>query len=812
MTQQALLDAALQLEAAGYSVVPARPDGSKAPIGTWRQYMDTRPSRADLTAWLADGDYDGIGIVCGAISGNLEMLELEGRAVADGLTATIADIADASGLGDLWRRVTSGYTETTPTGGIHILYRVDGPVAGNTKLARRPGPHGPEVLAETRGEGGYVIVAPSGGRTHPSEKPWQVIIGGVDTVATVTGEERDALHVLARSIDAMPTPELSPAPTQKTSSGDGPGVADDYNARTTWDELLTPRGWVQVYTGRDGTRYWRRPGKDVGVSATTGRTDGDNLFVFSTSTAFDAEKPYSRFAAYALLEHGGDMSAAAKHLYAEGYGDHTQQGSKGPFGDIFDGTAVVEPVRHLAPVPDPPASDDSDDDSVDSLRARLIEGGTFILDAPDQVPTVWGDDDEVYWAEGEALMIVGPPGVGKTTLTGQLVRARLGLTEGVLGASVAPTTRRLLYLAMDRPAQIARSLRRTFRPDDRAILNERLVVWKGPPPADIAKAPETLIGLAHMADADTIVIDSLKDAAIGLGEDEVAAGYNRARQMALSSGVQVLELHHLTKRGPNGQAPKELADVYGSAWLTAGAGSVVLIWGAAGDPIVELRHLKQPAAEVGPLRLIHDHDAGTTEVFHGTDLMAMLQRSGYQGLSTRAAAQAMFDTDKPSAAEREKARRRMDKLVQSGLAVANELPTGRPGKPERTYFPAPRESAAESLRTLAGAVDNPVDNKSRQITVEQSFDRITGGDPQITHQDKTAGQQITHQITQTTEGGAAHQITHAPPPIRGVRDDGAGNDLEIRACRACGTILDNGRLLIRGRCSDCISAGRETDR
>src|SRR5690606_35933482 len=170
----------------------------------------------------------------------------------------------------------------------------------------------------------------------------------------------------------------------------------------------------------------------------------------------------------------------------------------------------------------------------------------------------------------------------------------------------------------------------------------------------------------------------------------------------------------------------------------------------------------------------------------------------YQGLSTRAAAQAMFDTDKPSAAEREKARRRMDKLVQSGLATVSEVPTGRPGKPERTYFPAPRESAAESLRTLAGAVDNPVDNKSRQITVEQSFDRITGGDPQITHQDKTAGQQITHQITQITEGGAAHQITHAPPPIRGVRDDGAENDLEIRVCRACGTILDNGRLLIRG--------------
>src|SRR5690606_14476624 len=126
-----------------------------------------------------------------AISGNLEMLEFEGRAVADGLVAGLADIADASGLGDLWRRVTAGYTESSPTGGTHILYRVSGPVAGNTKLARRPGPHGPEVLAETRGEGGYVIVAPSGGRTHPSGKPWNLLVGGIDSIATITPEERD---------------------------------------------------------------------------------------------------------------------------------------------------------------------------------------------------------------------------------------------------------------------------------------------------------------------------------------------------------------------------------------------------------------------------------------------------------------------------------------------------------------------------------------------------------------------------------------------------------------------------------------------
>jgi len=72
--------------------------------------------------------------------------------------------------------------------------------------------------------------------------------------------------------------------------------------------------------------------------------------------------------------------------------------------------------------------------------------------------------------------------------------------------------RRVLYLAMDRPHQI----RRAFR-----LLDQNLVIWKGPPPADLAKHTEILNELAEQADADVVVVDSLKDAAVGLSEDEV---------------------------------------------------------------------------------------------------------------------------------------------------------------------------------------------------------------------------------------------------------------------------------------------------
>jgi replicative DNA helicase len=114
--------------------------------------------------------------------------------------------------------------------------------------------------------------------------------------------------------------------------------------------------------------------------------------------------------------------------------------------------------------------------------ARLIPGGVFILDAPKGIPAVWGSGQQVAWSQGEPLLVVGPPGVGKTTIAGQLVMARLEIGGPVLGMPVTPG-KRVLYLACDRPAQVQRALARLVSEDDRQILDERLVVWKGPPPA-----------------------------------------------------------------------------------------------------------------------------------------------------------------------------------------------------------------------------------------------------------------------------------------------------------------------------------------
>ena len=313
-----LLQSALAFLASGCSIVPAKSDGSKAPIGSWKKWQSERPDAKQLAEWFSDSKVQGFGIVTGAVSGNLEMLEVEGRAVAAGMVEEIRDLAFASGLGEIWNVISTGYVEMTPSGGFHWLYRIaDEPVPSNTKFAHDKNN---ECLAESRGEGGFVVVAPSAGTTHPSGKPWVLINGSPALIPMLSWEEREAIVNCFRLFDETPTVETIKEAIKPKDESQGKSPGDDYNDRATWDEILIPRGWSKVYIAKSGVTYWRRPGKDIGNSATTGRNDGDNLYVFSTSTSFQVAKPYSKFAALTHLEFKGDFKACAAHLRRNGYG------------------------------------------------------------------------------------------------------------------------------------------------------------------------------------------------------------------------------------------------------------------------------------------------------------------------------------------------------------------------------------------------------------------------------------------------------------------------------------------------------------
>jgi hypothetical protein len=402
--------AALQLTKEGISVVPVSVDGSKKPAPfTWRKYQEERPTTQELIDWFGKGTQQGVGAICGAVSGNLEMLELEGRAVAAQIHIQAKDMAENSGLGDLWQKIQDGYCEVTPSGGIHWLYRIkDGQVPGNQKLARRPGENGGvDVLCETRGEGGFVILAPSAGSCHPSGEPWKILSGSIQTIPSITMDEREALFSIFRCFDEMPKIEnIAQEVKSREVNLSLPG--DDYNSKVTWEQILTPLGWSKVYTKGEAIA-WRRPGKNEGISATTNFNGKDNLYVFTTSTIFESEHSYSKFAAYATLEHNGDFKKAASALRSQGYGKPVELNS---LPNLPTHSPSLVTLR-----------DENEEPTTSSWIPEFINADN-IFDEPEPSILRRADGHHIFYA-GKINALFGESESGKTWIALEAVRQEL---------------------------------------------------------------------------------------------------------------------------------------------------------------------------------------------------------------------------------------------------------------------------------------------------------------------------------------------------------------------------------------------------
>lgn len=139
--------------------------------------------------------------------------------------------------------------------------------------------------------------------------------------------------------------------------------AIEFNQRVDWwRDILSPAGFKEA--GRNGdTRYFTRPGKSGGVSATLGHYKGKDgtpvLYVFTSSIPeLPGNKTYDAFGAYARLFHRGDFAAAGRDLASKGFGNlkpknrlvpHIGAESTGPVSDLP--TEVVGPPVWPDPVP-----------------------------------------------------------------------------------------------------------------------------------------------------------------------------------------------------------------------------------------------------------------------------------------------------------------------------------------------------------------------------------------------------------------------------------------------------------------------------
>jgi hypothetical protein len=402
-----LLEVVSDYVAAGLSILPVRTDGSKRPDGqllprtkrggqryysSWVPLQERLPTRGELLHWY-ERKSRGIAIICGAISGGLEVLD-----------------CDQAEHFQPWRELVEaqrpGLLERLPIvrtpNGYHLYYHCD-EIEGNQPDIARDADG--KVIFETRGEGGYVLAPGCPPKCHPTGRTYELHSGPPLTeIPDISGEERDVLLSAARSFGvAAPAAECEQhqhGDVHDHDAGARPG--DIYNATATWEDILQPAGWVRVSQAGDLT-HWCRPGKDHGTSATTGvRSDcgKDLLYVFSSNAApFTAGKSYTKFAAYALLRHGGDFSAAVRELGRDSgaLSAHPPQKQQPPHrlnGTNGNGHA-------------PPAAKKDKEAEPQRLVAR-----TF--DQIESRPVFWLAKGRIPY--GKVTVLDGDPGLGKSTL------------------------------------------------------------------------------------------------------------------------------------------------------------------------------------------------------------------------------------------------------------------------------------------------------------------------------------------------------------------------------------------------------------
>jgi hypothetical protein len=289
---------------------------------------------------------EAIGLVCGKLSGNLEVIDID---LKYDLTGKLFDrykrlINDANP--EVLKKLV---VQKTQSGGYHFIYRCT-KIDGNLKLANRAtiqsekeetyqlsyqyeidkgsSPDVAEkvaqkaklndnvrVLLETRGEGGYIMCFPS--------KNYELVYGDYYSITEISEEERETLLNVARQFNEV-IKEFTPQRIDSRKGIKGLSSFEDYNDRGDVIGLLESHGW-KIVNQKGSKTIFLRPGQTS--SQSSGNYDHNKKWfsVFTTSTEFEPQHAYLPYAVYSILECNKDFSVASKKLYEAGFGDRQER-------------------------------------------------------------------------------------------------------------------------------------------------------------------------------------------------------------------------------------------------------------------------------------------------------------------------------------------------------------------------------------------------------------------------------------------------------------------------------------------------------
>ena len=184
-----ILHLAMEYVAAGISIVPTRTDGSKRPLlSSWQRYQKRLPTMAELVSWFGKPGPAAAQVVCGAVSGGLEVLDFDHdvEAVFPAWSEMVDEVL-------CWCPIVE-----TPSGGYHVFYRCC-EISKSTDIATSTDG---KKRVETKGEGGLIVACISDESVHPKRYPYVQTAGPtLPQIPTILPGQRRLLWEAAATFD-----------------------------------------------------------------------------------------------------------------------------------------------------------------------------------------------------------------------------------------------------------------------------------------------------------------------------------------------------------------------------------------------------------------------------------------------------------------------------------------------------------------------------------------------------------------------------------------------------------------------------------
>ena len=287
----------------------------------------------------------GVGLVCGKVSGGIEVIDADEKYSLDGKLFENYKKEIHRQNPTLLKKLVIAKTVNN---GYHVIYRCE-KIEGNLKLANREttaeekettykksydaasiaGKNDSDaktfakkssdndkvrVLLESRGVGGMIVCSPT--------KGYDFIFGDLQSISTITPNERDLLFAVARQFNEY-LEEAVTHTAKEVPKTAGLSPFEDFDNRGDVVSLLEKNGW-KIVKQKGQKTLLLRPGQSTAESS--GNYDHARKWfsVFTTSTEFEPQKAYRPYAVFAILECNKNFSDASRKLLDLGYGERLE--------------------------------------------------------------------------------------------------------------------------------------------------------------------------------------------------------------------------------------------------------------------------------------------------------------------------------------------------------------------------------------------------------------------------------------------------------------------------------------------------------